>query len=166
MFSTGTGQRTDFPSALLTTDGYRGATVVEDFGYRAIERFKGIADDNTKYGFFENIIEALYTSENFDDETLLKDSRGRKHKSIDIVVVFLKSLCDYSIKNLQTCSDIINVNDSYWVLMIPSVRAGSRAVDFFRKAWHKDKYTKNVAWISSTETDKLTHNRKKSVGNA
>ncbi|CAC5417141.1 unnamed protein product [Mytilus coruscus] len=36
-----------------------------------------------------------------------------------------------------TYSKIHDVNDSKWVLMIPSVRAGSRAVDFFEKAWSK-----------------------------
>ncbi|CAC5417130.1 unnamed protein product [Mytilus coruscus] len=81
----------------------------------------------------------VMVTENFDDRTLLKDSRGRKHKAIAILVEFLKTLCDKSIKNLKTTySNIHDVNDSKWVLMIPSVRAGSRAADFFEKAWSKD----------------------------
>lgn len=59
MFSTGSTQKLEFPSALIfSREGH-----AEEFGYRAINQFEEIEGDNEDCVFFENVIESLYISE-------------------------------------------------------------------------------------------------------
>ncbi|CAC5401444.1 unnamed protein product [Mytilus coruscus] len=135
VFSTKSHWRIDFPSALiLSREGN-----AEEFGIQAIEQFKGIGDYNEDCVFFENIIESLYISEDFDDKTLIKDSRGSKHKALDIFGKFLRILFDYACHDMSECFKLgaLKLSEIKWMLMIPSVRAGSGVQAFFEKAWNE-----------------------------
>ncbi|XP_071156111.1 heat shock 70 kDa protein 12A-like [Mytilus edulis] len=135
VFMTEKAPRLDFPSAfILSKEGH-----AEEFGYQAIQQFEENEDYSKDFVFFENVIESLYISEDLDDETLIKDSRGGKHKALDIFGKFMKKLVDFSYLKLTSrlTPEFLKRSDIKWVLMIPSVRTESGVVAFFEKAWHE-----------------------------
>ncbi|CAG2191034.1 unnamed protein product [Mytilus edulis] len=134
IFKTGTTIRIDFPPALTLTREGR----AEEFGYEAIKQFEEMEGYSEDYVFFENVIESLYISEDFSDANLIKDSKGSAHRALDVFGKFIRILFDYFNEVIvNQIPNVIKPLEIKWVLMIPSVRAGSGVVPFFEKAWNE-----------------------------